>query len=209
MFINEVDLGRGLQNKRRKIDLKGVLNNTSFVCINLAEAIRFLVVTAVITHVMPYLSSLGIPRSRAGLVAGCIPLFSILGRFGFGWLADTFDKRYVAASAFCSISLGLLAFSSIKNLGFALLFLFFFSSGFGGGMVLRGAILSEFFGRDSFGKMLGIIMGSGGIGGVIGPTSVGWMFDILGNYQLIWLFLCCAPILAAGAVLKIRYYGQS
>ncbi len=36
--------------------------------------------------------------------------------------------------------------------------------GHGGSMVLRGSILREYFGRNSFGKMIGIIMGSASLG---------------------------------------------
>ena len=48
-------------------------------------------------------------------------------------------------------------------------------------MVVRGAIVREYFGRDSFGKMLGIIMGSASIGGIIGPTLAGWSYDTWGK----------------------------
>ena len=77
-------------------------------------------VIAVITHVMPYLSSVGIPRTTGGLVAGAIPLFSIIGRFGFGWLGDVIDKRYVMALSLCLTSLGLLVFCYVQVIWLAL-----------------------------------------------------------------------------------------
>ncbi|GAI13917.1 unnamed protein product, partial [marine sediment metagenome] len=70
-----------------------------------------MIAMAVITHVMPYLGSLNIPRSRAALVATSIPLLSIIGRLGFGWLGDIFDKRYVMAGAYSLVGIGILAFS--------------------------------------------------------------------------------------------------
>ena len=121
----------------------------------------------------------------AGLVAGAIPLFSIIGRFGFGWLGDVFDKRNVIAWAFCFMGLGTLAFCYVHMRWVILIFLLLFSPGFGGGAILRGAILREYFGRDSFGKMLGIVMGSAAIGGIIGPTVAGWVFDTLGSYHVL------------------------
>ena len=57
-----------------------------FIYLNVVEALRFTTLTAVVIHVMPYLATGGIPRETAGLVAAAIPLFSILGRFGFGWM---------------------------------------------------------------------------------------------------------------------------
>lgn len=67
------------------------------------------------------------------------------------------------------------------------IFLFFFSNGFGGISVLRGALLREYYGRYNFGKLLGIMMGFGACGGIIGPTTAGWVFDRMQSYYFVWL----------------------
>jgi len=192
------------QGKDVEIGLKEALRKRSFQYLNMVEAIRMMTLFAVVTHVMPYLSSVGIPRPTAGLVAGAIPLFSIIGRFGFGWLGDVFDKRNMIAWTFCFLGLGTLAFSYVHVRWVIFLFLILFSPGFGGGSILRGAILREYFGRDSFGKMLGIVMGSAAIGGIIGPTVAGWVFDTLGSYHVIWLVFGGVIGLATGLTLRIR-----
>ena len=71
-------------------------------------------------------------------------------------------------------------------------------------MVLRGSIVREYFGRDSFGKMMGIMMGSGSFGGIIGPTLAGWAFDTVGSYRPIWLLLCGLTGLTTVLVLRIK-----
>jgi MFS family permease len=190
--------------KAVEIGFKEALKKRSFLYLIIVDAIRMMIVAAVIIHVMPYLSSLGLPRVTAGLVAGTIPLSSIIGRFGFGWLGDVFDKGYVMAWTFCIISLGMLAFCYVQVIWIAFVFLLLFSPGYGGSMVLRGAILREYFGRNSFGKMIGITMGSASIGGIIGPTVAGWVFDTFGSYNLIWLVFCGLSSLAIHLVLKIK-----
>ena len=200
------DQGRDkeIQDKAVEIGVKEALKKKSFWYLNIAETIRFMALAAVVTHVMPYLSSVGISRASAGLVAGAIPLFSIIGRFGLGWLGDILDKRYIMAMAFLIMSLGMLAFGYVQVMWLLFLFLVLFSSGSGGSMVLRGAILREYFGRDSLGKILGITMGFASIGGIIGPTLAGWVFDTLGSYHLIWFVFCGIIGLAIGLILKIR-----
>ena len=193
-----------IQDKAVEIGVKEALKKKSFWYLNIAETIRFMALAAVVTHVMPYLSSVGISRASAGLVAGAIPLFSIIGRFGLGWLGDILDKRYIMAMAFLIMSLGMLAFGYVQVMWLLFLFLVLFSSGSGGSMVLRGAILREHFGRDSLGKILGITMGFASIGGIIGPTLAGWVFDTLGSYHLIWFVFCGIIGLAIGLILKIR-----
>ena len=190
--------------KTAEIGFKEALKKKSFLYLIILDAIRMMIVAAVIIHIMPYLGSLGLPRVTAGLVAGAIPLASIIGRFGFGWLGDVFDKRHVMAWAFCMISLGMLAFCYVRVIWVAFVFLLLFSPGYGGSMVLRGAILREYFGRNSFGKMIGITMGAASIGGIIGPTLAGWAFDTFGSYRLVWLVFCGLSSLAIYLALKIK-----
>jgi sugar phosphate permease len=196
--------GQEMQDTGVEIGLREALKMRSFLYLNIAELIRFMALMAVFTHVMPYLSSMGMPRSTAGLVAGALPLFSIIGRFGLGWLGDVLDKRYVLAVATSLISLGLLAFSYVHVRWAIVPFLLFLPLGHGGTVVLRGSILREYFGRDAFGKMIGVIMGFGSLGGIIGPTLAGWMFDTVGSYQPIWLLLCGVTSVTTILILRIR-----
>ena len=190
--------------KAVEIGFKEALKKRAFLYLIIVDAIRMMIVAAVVIHVMPYLSSLGLPRVTAGLVAGAIPLSSIIGRFFFGWLGDVFDKGYVMAWTFCIISLGMLAFCYVQVIWIAFVFLLLFSPGYGGSMVLRGAILREYFGRNSFGKMIGITMGSASIGGIIGPTLAGWAFDTFLSYHLIWLVFCGLSGLAISLALRVK-----
>lgn len=193
-----------IQGREVEIGIKEALKTRSFLYLCTTEAIRMMAVAAVIIHVMPYLSSVGVPRATAGIVAGAIPLFSIIGRFGFGWLGDVFDKKYVMVWALFLMGLGMLAFCYVQVTGVVFLFLLVFAPGYGGAMVIRGSILREYFGRDSFGKMIGILMGFGSIGGIIGPTLAGWVFDTLGSYNIVWLVFCGIIGLAIWLMLRIR-----
>lgn len=85
--------------KERQIEIpipfKEALKNKYFLFLNIAEVVRMMLVTAVVTHAMPYLGSIGMPRSTASLVVAGIPLASIIGRVGFGWLADHYPKKQI------------------------------------------------------------------------------------------------------------------
>ena len=186
------------------VGFREVLKNRAFLFLNFTEAIRMMTVSTVATHVMPYLTSVGISRSKAGLVAAAIPLFSIIGRLGLGWMGDVFEKRHVMALAFGLMGVGLLVFCYVQVEWVIFPFLLLFPPSFGGTMVLRGSILREYFGRGSFGKMLGIVMGSASIGGIIGPTLAGWVFDSVGSYHSIWITFSGFTAIAIMLVLKIK-----
>jgi MFS family permease len=108
------------------------------------------------------------------------------------------------ALAFGLMSVGMLIFCYVQIEWIILLFLLLFPPSFGGTMVLRGSILREYFGRDSLGKMLGIVMGSASIGGIIGPTLAGWVFDVWGSYRFIWIAFSAFTAITIIMVLKIK-----
>ncbi len=181
-----------------------MIKERSFLYLNLVEIARMMSVTAVVVHLMPYLSNLGIPRATSGAVAAALPLVSIAGRFGFGWWGDRFDKRIVMATTFFMMSAGALAFCYVRSTGVLVLFLLLFAPGFGGSMVLRGAILQEYFGMAFFGKMIGLVLGSASIGGIIGPTLAGWAFDTTGSYTSVWYGLCGISGAAIFLIMKMK-----
>lgn len=186
------------------VPFRDALKSRPFLWLNLVETVRFAVLTAVVVHVMPFLASQGIPRDTAGLVAAAIPLFSIPGRFGFGWIGDVTEKRYVMAAAFGFMAAGLVAFHFSAALWPIVLFLLLFSPGFGGNMVMRGAVVREYFGVRSFGKLTGIALGAASIGGVIGPTATGWVYDATGGYGPVWIVSAGLIVLSMLLSLRIR-----
>jgi MFS family permease len=146
------------------------------------------VAIAVITHVVPYLSSIEIPRSVSSLAATGIALASIAGRIGFGWFADRYDKRKVMSFGFLITVISLLCLGSIPFTGVWLIVLFalLFGIGYGGAFPMLSVLLLEYFGRARLGSILGINMGITMIGGIMGPPLVGWVFDTYGSYQSVW-----------------------
>lgn len=181
------------------IGVKQVLKSRAFWHIALALTFQVTAVMAVITHVMPYLSSIGIARSTSSLVATATPLLSIGGRLSFGWLGDKFDKRWVTVGAFIMTVLGLLCFEYAST-GWAWLlvpFLILFGISFGGNMPMRVTLLMEYFGRSNFGTILGFMLGIIALGGMAGPPFAGWVFDSWGSYQGAWLAFAGLTIMGA------------
>jgi sugar phosphate permease len=191
------------ESQDKGVGFKKALRNRNFWHLTIAEMMRLMIFMTVITHVMPYLSSLDISRSRAAFVATSIPLLSIIGRLGFGWLSDNFDKRYVMAGAYSLAGAGILAFSYVQTTWLIFPFLIFFSLSFGA-VVLRGVIVREYFGMAFFGKLLGIIGGIAAVGGVLGPFLAGWTYDTLGSYHPIWLIFAGISIVPVILMLAMK-----
>lgn len=188
------------QSNELDIRVKQVLKSSTFWHIAMGFMCHILVVNAVITHVMPYLSSIGFTRSFSSLVASAIPLTSIVGRLSFGWLGDKFDKRRVTTLGFIFTSLGLLSFGYIANAGTWLLVpsLVLIGLGWGGPVPMMPALLREYFGRVRLATVLGLVMGVAALCGMAGPPLAGLVFDILGSYQVVWFAF--AGLVVAGMI---------
>ena len=178
------------------------LKSSTFWHITLALLCQIMILSAVITHVMPYLSSIGITRAKSSLITSAIPLASIGGRLGLGWLGDKADKRWVMASAFAMMGVGLLCFGFASSQAIWLLvpFLILFSIGYGGNNTLRASVIREFFGRSSFGTIHGLVIGIMMLGSIAGPFIAGYVFDNWDSYQPIWFVFVGLAIAALFAV---------
>jgi MFS family permease len=178
------------------IGVRQALKGRVFWHIALGMVCHFLVMIAVITHVMPYLSSIGIPRITSSLVASAIPLISIGGRLSFGWFGDRFDKRWVTALGLALVGSSLLFFSYVATIGTWLLipFVILFGIGFGGPVPMSVALVREYFGRARLGTVLGLATGIAYLGSIVGPPLTGWIFDTYGSYQGAWFTLAGVAI---------------
>ena len=138
-------------------------------------------------------------------MATAIPLTSVSGRLGLGWLGDKLDRRLVAAGAFAMIGLGTLCFGYVSSAGTWLLvpFLVLFGIGYGGSNAQRAPLAREYFGRTNFGTVFGVMMGIAMLGGIIGPPLAGWVYDNWGSYQGIWFVFAGLSIAAIISVLTI------
>lgn len=167
--------------------------------IAVAVTFQYIAISAVIVHIMPYLSSIGTTRSISSLVATTIPLVSISGRLSSGWLGDRFDKRRVATGAFAFMCLGLIILSCIPNtwMWMVIPFIILFSIGWGANTTMRGTFITEYFGRSHFGSIYGFMTGMVALGSIVGPILAGWVFDNRGSYQIAWLVYACLTFASA------------
>jgi MFS family permease len=188
------------QGNELDIGVKQVLKSGAFWHIAMGFMCHILVMNAVITHVMPYLGSIGFTRSFSSLVAITIPATSIVGRLSFGWFGDRFDKRRVTTLGFVLASLGLLAFGYVATAGTWILVpsLVLIGIGWGGPVPMMPALVREYFGRVRLATVLGLVMGVAALGSMVGPPLAGLAFDRLGSYQVAWFGF--AGLVVAGMI---------
>ena len=185
------DKNSGTKIKKVNFSAKEALKSPVFWIIAFGFFCQVLPVSAVMTHIMPYLSSIGIERTNASYIAGIVSITTIIGRIGFGWIGDHIDKRKVATAAFALSSLGalILGYTSAGQNWMIILFIPVFSIGWGGAVPMLSGLLKEYYGGERLGTIAGCVGTVMMLGQISGPFIAGWVFDKWGNYQYAWFFL--------------------
>jgi sugar phosphate permease len=171
----------------RDYTFKEAIANPAFWIVVYVSVVSTFSLMMITTHVMPYLQHIGYSRYMASIVAMMIPVISIAGRLGIGWVSDFIGHKVLlmlmAVGEFAGVALFLYA-----HLPFLLiLFVLLFGVSYGGINVLRLRILRDHYGGTYIGSLIGLCLGASAGGGIVGPLLAGWVFDTTGRYILAWL----------------------
>jgi MFS family permease len=169
--------------------LKQILKKRAFWHISLGFCMHMIAMSMVTIHIIPYLTTVGIQRTTSGFMVSGLYLASIMGRIGFGWFGDRFDKRLVTGTAFLILFLGifLLNYSFSNEISYLLFIMILLGLGTGGPIPMTAALLRKYFGIVRLGSILGLVFCIIWIGGIIGPPIAGWTFDNFHSYKIAWL----------------------
>ncbi|MFH0847773.1 MAG: MFS transporter [Chloroflexota bacterium] len=184
--------------------LKVALKSRSFWQLSFAYVLQFTLFSAVTTHVMPYLGSIGFARTVSGLVASALAIFSSSGRLGFGWLGDRMSRKLLTAIAFMLEGIAFLFFVGAGAARWLLIpFIIFYSPASGGTFTMRAVLTRGLFGPDCFATLFGIMTGVTIVGSTAGPILAGMVYDRWQSYTAAWLVYGALAIIAAVVVATI------
>jgi OFA family oxalate/formate antiporter-like MFS transporter len=188
------------------LTVRQALRTRSFWVLAGALVLTWVGSLAVIIHLIPYLDeSGGFTEQGAAIIAMGIPFGSLVGRLGFGWLADYLSKRWLLAAAWGLQGLGILIFAAVHSPWQAVVFLAAFAPGFGAAITVMPALLAEYFGLRSLGSVQGLLMAAGMLGGFAGPILAGGVYDAVETYRPAFLVLALAGF---AAVVLVQMIGR-
>ena len=155
--------------------------------------------TATVTVLqIPFLQSIGIPGPAAASSVAFYALSSVLGRLGFGFLADRYSKRLMMATCTAMIAVGLALLPFVHTIWEAFAVLLLLGPGFGGTVPVRAAMIADTYGTKYFGTLNGLVTFIRTIGSGLGPLVVGFVVDRTGFYTAGWLL--ASAVAGAGLV---------
>ena len=178
------------------------LSSRVFWQLAIAMGVSGMVISASI-HQIPAITSFGISRNIAGFAILGVSLFSVAGRLGSGFFGDRLDKRHVIAVSLLLQFVGTMVFAFSSELWHLAIFIVTWGIGFGASIPVRFALIADLFGRRHYGSIMGTLMTTSAIFGVIAPVLVGWIYDIRGNYREPFALMAFSVLIAIPMILTL------
>lgn len=202
----------GFKLESKELTLKEAVHTRQF---KLLVAILFLIgfcAYSIQLHIVPHATDLGISAIVAAQILAVIGGFIIIGRVVLGSISDTLGNEKAYIIGFVLLLAALLWLISANEPWMLYLFaiVFGFATGVG---ALTSPVVAGFFGLSTHGVIVGLLTFSYCMGGAIGPFISGYIFDITGNYQMMFAVNIIIAILGlVSAVLltlnKIKPQGE-
>ncbi len=137
--------------------------------------------SAVFVHIVPYLIDLGINPTSAASVVSFIALASTVSRYGFGWLSDRFNTKWLMVIIFVIQPIAIFSLMRVRIFVDIVPFLILYSIVYGGATIVMAIVVGDYYGRKNYGTIYGVISGLSTFGGIAGPLIAGRAYDINGN----------------------------
>jgi len=185
----------------------GAARTPSFWLLAICLSLFQMTMSSVFVHLVPYLIATGFDARLAAVVVTCVTVASVFGRGGFGWLSDLISKKMLLMAGFLMQFVSILALMSVQKNESAVYVIFFvlaFGFSYGSIIVLRPALVAEFYGREKFGTIWGSLQGISLFGGIAGPVVLGLIYDHRKSYHLGLVFISLINIVAFFLILLLR-----
>ena len=158
----------------------------------------------------------GMTAALAAAAAGAVAIGDLSGRAGIAVIGDRFDKRKMLTIAMIMQTIGVAGLAGINadvfgiNLGLwpLPLFVVFFGLGFGSSIPLRLSILGDYFGRTSYGSIVGLTSSVNAVFGAAGPALVGFIYDGTESYRLGFTTLAIMLVISIPLALGLEPAGR-
>jgi MFS family permease len=188
--------------------LQAAVRTVPFWLISGAFFIILFCVVTILMHVVPHAIDLGISPSNAANILATVGGMSIAGRFVMGAAGDRIGNRMALLVCFACLTMGIVWLQFSDNLWMLLVFAVVHGFAHGGFFALIAPVLAENFGTRDQGVILGIVIFISNLGSAGGPVLAGYIFDVTGSYQVIFMLL--TGLCGAGffAVYKLKPAGS-
>ncbi len=179
----------------------------SFWALTVGAALRTVPSDVLVINQIPILIWKGVAEERTSIYLSITYFATIPARFGMGLAAAWASPRWLLSGA-----MALVALCSVAALlldGDEVAWFLIVSSATGQGVsALAWITVGEYFGRRSFGTLVGVMTLFYGVSGPIVPAAAGWVFDRTGSFVPVLAAVGVLQMISAGAFLLAKRPGN-
>ena len=160
-------------------------------------SLRILVTVALNTHFVPILVWRGMSEAASAYMVSLFALVSIPATLAIGWMGDRWNKALLCSLCLTPTILAMMGM--IFSQGNAILY--FFPVAFAiayGTAPLNWALIGDFFGRERYATLRGIMGVGYGTASFLSPIYAGWVYDHTESYNL--LLITFSIVLAIASI---------
>lgn len=183
------------------------LQNIPLIRIGISTLLTMFIGTAILIHQVPILTSSGVERSEAALLASLAGVAAIVGKIMTGWMTDRWDASLVGAIFLLAPAFAYwLILLDAENLVAVMIGMVIIGYTAGAKLQVCAYLTAQFAGMLNFGKIFGIMTSIIGIGGGLGSIAAGAVFDHFGNYEPILIAGIFFSFICSGLIFKLGRY---
>ena len=173
------------------------ISKPSFWLLALFTALVFPVQAGISLHQAPHLIERGLSPAIAALVVSCFSLISGLSALLYGYTIRRLGVKANLAFTGSTLAFGIYLMLITNDTNLAFLAAILFGIGIGGILCILPIVWADFFGRESFGSIRGIVLSVQISSQALGPLISGILRDMSNNYDLSLIVFMTMSILAA------------
>lgn len=159
-------------------------------------------------NAVPHLQDVGFSAVVAASALGVVGIGSAIGKFGFGWLCDFIQPKFILVIGSvlqAGATLILMRVTPYSPAFILWLFAIMFGLGIGSWLPAISMTTNATFGLVAYGDIFGIYTMLFMVSGAVAPWIGGYIFDTTGNYNLAFMLCIIFYALAVLCVLLMRH----
>lgn len=190
--------GAGANGVSRDWTLKRATSDRRILLLALTIGMNFMPMSAILQVLHSHFTDGGLSGSAAAQIVALVTLAGAIAKPLAGMLADRIDPRAVMGMSTALQALGVAFIIRATGVPTLMLGGAIFGLGYGGVLPLWGVLLGALFGRDDFGRVMGLMGPIMLPFQMLGVPVATWVFDRYGSYTP--AFVACLGCYAVAAV---------
>lgn len=199
--VDQVDVGDA-PDARDEWTLKRAIRDRRILLLALTVGLNFMAMSSILQVLHSHFTDGGLSGADAARIVAVVTFAGAIAKPLFGTLADRIDPRVVMGMSTALQAAGVTLILQADGVPLLMVGGAVFGLGYGGVLPLWGVLLGALFGRDDFGRVMGLMGPIMLPFQMLGVPFATWIFDQYGTYTP--AFIACLGCYAiAGAALMV------